>query len=342
MTLDDEWDDDTDFACAAIVNGATLMTSSGFYNYDKDPPRKQYLTVRQFTLDLVKSDEDCHNLLRMNIEAFDRLVYILKGTSRLHDTIHCNVAEQLAIFLHAIAHNEKNRSLKCYFKRSGATISYYFNEVMYAIISLHDKFIKPPKAETPQEIKDNPRFWPYFKSVLSQEINGRRAADSTQFDSSIADIENEDLGNGSGINFTQINETGSQLPGSSRGKPSSHPTPRQHGKRARIGAMHIETMSAVAASIQQMAEAMERKTEIEAKSLRPPFPITQNLFQPQLLPSFANARRPESLPCCSVHRFACEGGVVVVVTDVVCWKDGKGGGGEETVLVESSDSSKWW
>lgn len=163
MTLDDEWDDDTDFACAAIVNAATLMTSSGFYNYDKDPPRNQYLTVRQFTLDLVKSDEDCHNLLRMNIEAFDRLVYILKGTGRLHDTIHCNVAEQLAIFLHAIAHNEKNRSLKCYFKRSGATISYYFNEVMYAIISLHDKFIKPPEAKTPQEIKDNPRFWPYFK-----------------------------------------------------------------------------------------------------------------------------------------------------------------------------------
>lgn len=100
------------------------------------------------------------------------------------------------------------------------------------------------------------------------DINSRRAADSTQFDSSIADIENEDLGNGSGINFTQINETGSQLPGSSRGKPSSHPTPRQHGKRARIGAMQIETMSAVASSIQQMAEAMERKTEIEAKKVK--------------------------------------------------------------------------
>ncbi|KAG5564519.1 hypothetical protein RHGRI_000638 [Rhododendron griersonianum] len=115
---------------------------------------------------LVNTEEDCFDLLRMNLEAFDRLVYILKGTGRLHDTIHCNVADQLVIFLQTVAHNEKNRTLKCYFKRSGATISYYFNEVMYAIISLHDEFIKPPRGETPQEIRDNPRFWPYIKSDI--------------------------------------------------------------------------------------------------------------------------------------------------------------------------------
>lgn len=164
MTHDDDYDDEINFACAAIVNAATLLTSNAYLDViDKRPPRNQYLTVRQFTWDLVNTEEDCFDLLRMNLEAFDRLVYILKGTGRLHDTIHCNVAEQLAIFLHAVAHNEKNRTLKCYFKRSGATISYYFNEVMYAIISSHDEFIKPPRGETPQEIRDNPRFWPYFK-----------------------------------------------------------------------------------------------------------------------------------------------------------------------------------
>ncbi|KAF7117139.1 hypothetical protein RHSIM_RhsimUnG0001400 [Rhododendron simsii] len=429
------------------------MTSNAYLEVtDKRPPRNQYLTVRQFTWDLVNTEEDCFDLLRMNLEAFDRLVYILKGTGRLHDTIHCNVAEQLAIFLHAVAHNEKNRTLKCYFKRSGATISYYFNEAMYAIISLHDEFIKPPRGETPQEIRENPRFWPYFKdcvgavdgthipaklpsdviarfrsrkgwpsqnvmaacsfdlkftyvisgwegsasdsrilecaltrnhkiqcpqgnkidkgfkevaytaaanilnatfklrlnkdnvinrmktikrdyrvieTMLGQsgfafnyttkkvecsdtvwetyahpkvknlrhkriemleelaivcgsdgatgewcrggpDINGRRAVDDSQFDIATDDNEIEDNGSGSGsdINVTQKNDHGTKLSQSYQAKSSACPTPRQHGKRVRKSAAHVETVNAMASSIRQMAEAMEQKTEIEAKKAK--------------------------------------------------------------------------
>ncbi|KAK9272186.1 hypothetical protein L1049_002557 [Liquidambar formosana] len=60
----------------------------------------------------------------------------------------------------------KNRAMKCYLRCSGETVSRYFNRVMYAIISMHDDFIKQPGRETPREIWENLRFWPYFKDCV--------------------------------------------------------------------------------------------------------------------------------------------------------------------------------
>lgn len=116
------------------------------------PPRNRYFTNRTFTVDILKSDEDCYNLLHMYVEPFQRLIFILKGTGRVHDTIHCTVQEQVAIFLHTISFNTRNRNLKFYFKRSGETISRYFHTVLDAIIDMEDIFIRRPSPETPLEI----------------------------------------------------------------------------------------------------------------------------------------------------------------------------------------------
>ena len=105
-------------------------------------------------------NEDCYNQLRMGKDAFTRLVNILRGIGRLRNSAHSNVEEQVAKFLHIVGHNLRNRTMKFYFKRSSETVSRHFHQVLRAIISLDDVFLKQPDGlKCPQEIKDNTKFF---------------------------------------------------------------------------------------------------------------------------------------------------------------------------------------
>ncbi|XP_050944053.1 protein ALP1-like [Cucumis melo] len=51
----------------------------------------------------------------------------------------------VAMFLHIVAHNVKNRVIQREFMRSGETISRHFNMVLLAVIRLHDELLKKPQ-----------------------------------------------------------------------------------------------------------------------------------------------------------------------------------------------------
>ncbi|XP_026442293.1 putative nuclease HARBI1 [Papaver somniferum] len=76
------------------------------------------------------------------------------------------VEEKVAIFMLAVGHNERNRVLQERFQHSGETISRHFNAVLDAIVQLADDFLQPAGPCTPDEIRDNPRFYPYFKNCV--------------------------------------------------------------------------------------------------------------------------------------------------------------------------------
>ena len=65
-----------------------------------------------------KSDTACLEELRMDRAAFFRLCEMLKTIARLEDTANMLVDEQVAIFLHVLAHHVKNRTMKKRFGRS--------------------------------------------------------------------------------------------------------------------------------------------------------------------------------------------------------------------------------
>ncbi|XP_077226226.1 protein ANTAGONIST OF LIKE HETEROCHROMATIN PROTEIN 1-like [Tasmannia lanceolata] len=166
----DDEDDLVDEVASVVCVGAclflmTVMGEEGLF-IERGPYQNHYLTDRGFVNYVVESDEHCHNLLRMNVECFRRFVNIFKESGTLKDTIHCNVDEQVAIFLHTVAHNLRNRCMKVYCRRSGETISRYFNKVLRAILSMVDQFIIPPSSETPTQIAENPRWYPYFKDCI--------------------------------------------------------------------------------------------------------------------------------------------------------------------------------
>ncbi|XP_077242410.1 uncharacterized protein LOC143882915 [Tasmannia lanceolata] len=97
---------------------------------------------------------------------FRQFVEIFKRAGTLEDTIHCKVEEQVAIFLHIVAHNQRVRTIRACASRSRATVSTYFNKVLKAILGMQDFFIKPPTGETPLQIEGNPRWMPYFKDCI--------------------------------------------------------------------------------------------------------------------------------------------------------------------------------
>ena len=73
--------------------------------------------------------------------------------------------EQLARFLHILAHNVKNRTVNFFFRRSGETISRHFHQVLRAVIQLENVFLVQLDGSTipPEILNSEGRFYPYFQ-----------------------------------------------------------------------------------------------------------------------------------------------------------------------------------
>ena len=91
---------------------------------------------------------------------------MLETIGGLKDTKHMLVDEQVAMFLHTLAHHAKNRVTKHHFRRSGEIVSRYFNDVLHAIIRLQVKLFKKPEL-VPENSSDE--RWKWFK--VSNNVN---------------------------------------------------------------------------------------------------------------------------------------------------------------------------
>nr|KAJ0193109.1 hypothetical protein LSAT_V11C800390720 [Lactuca sativa] len=110
-----------------------------------------------------KSDTTCVSHLRMTRRCFTKLCGMLHTLSGLRTSRQMDIDEQVAIFLHIIAHNVKNRVMIGRFQRSGETISKIVTRVCNAMIRLHLYLLK--KLEPVTENSTNQR-WKWFKNCL--------------------------------------------------------------------------------------------------------------------------------------------------------------------------------
>jgi hypothetical protein len=78
-------------------------------------------------------DITCRNMLRFKRAPFFKLCNILRDRNLLEDSVHLNVEQQVAMFLHTIGHNLRNRVVATNFGRSFLTISIYFKRVLHTI-----------------------------------------------------------------------------------------------------------------------------------------------------------------------------------------------------------------
>ncbi|XP_028788894.1 protein ALP1-like [Neltuma alba] len=109
------------------------------------------------------SDVACFNLLRMNRATFDKLCYMLRDVGGLKPSKHMLIDEQVAIFVHILAHHVKNRVIQHNFGRSRETISRYFNLVLNGMMRLGNMLLKKPEP-VPKDSNDDK--WKWFKHCL--------------------------------------------------------------------------------------------------------------------------------------------------------------------------------
>ena len=149
-----------------IVARWFLMCGSAMnYFIESKTLRKRYLVSYYNSLQnmqrmVYESDTTSVVNIRMNIYAFTTLCELLETRGGLRNSKNIQVDEQVAMFLHTLAHNEKNRIIVNRFRRSGETISRYFKLVLNAVCRLHKEFYKVPVPVPNNELDER---WKWFK-----------------------------------------------------------------------------------------------------------------------------------------------------------------------------------
>ncbi|TYK06174.1 retrotransposon protein [Cucumis melo var. makuwa] len=111
-----------------------------------------------------ESDLVCRQSTRMDRRTFAILCHLLRNMAGLSSTEIVDVEEMVAMFLHVLAHDVKNRVIQREFVRSGETVSQHFNIVLLAVLRLYEKLIKRP---VPVTSNCNDQRWKCFENCLS-------------------------------------------------------------------------------------------------------------------------------------------------------------------------------
>ena len=114
---------------------------------------------------LYTTDCSCFNLVRMNRITFDNLCLLLDIKGGLRPTRNMLVDEQVALFLHILDHDMKNRVIQFNFGRSGETVSRYFNMVLMAMMRLTEELYE--KSE-PIPANSTDLRWKWFEVYYSK------------------------------------------------------------------------------------------------------------------------------------------------------------------------------
>uniref|UniRef100_A0A9I9DZU3 DUF8040 domain-containing protein n=1 Tax=Cucumis melo TaxID=3656 RepID=A0A9I9DZU3_CUCME len=110
-----------------------------------------------------ESDLVCRQSTRMDRRTFAILCHLLRNVAGLSSTEIVDVEEMVAMFLHVLAHDVKNRVIQREFVWSGETVSRHFNIVLLAVLRLYEELIKRP---VPVTSNCNDQRWKCFENCL--------------------------------------------------------------------------------------------------------------------------------------------------------------------------------
>jgi hypothetical protein len=101
-----------------------------------------------------------------NKRIFDQFLRYLQHDCGMDDNPEICFGEKLMIFIDALT-GTTSRKLKSNWNHSTSTISNTLHEVAEAILRLEHRVIIKPTAEyLSDRIRNNPKFWPYFRDCI--------------------------------------------------------------------------------------------------------------------------------------------------------------------------------
>ncbi|XP_015689038.1 protein ALP1-like isoform X1 [Oryza brachyantha] len=109
------------------------------------------------------SDKECIFYLRMDRRCFRMVCSLVREIGGLRDTRNMKLEEMVAMFLHILGHDEKNRAIHIDFQRSSETVSRNFHKVLGAVLKLWTVLLKKPKPISTQCKEER---WKWFKNCL--------------------------------------------------------------------------------------------------------------------------------------------------------------------------------
>ncbi|CAA7027026.1 unnamed protein product [Microthlaspi erraticum] len=147
-----------------------VAAAAGYLYYHSlvnQPQSNSPRTMCRYLKDLLQGPvEDFREVLRMDKRLFRKLSETLREKGLLKDSPTVLVEEQVAMFLSIIGHNERIRVVQERFELCCETVSRHFNNVLKAVKSWSRQFFQPPHLETPVEIVNSKRLYPYFKDCI--------------------------------------------------------------------------------------------------------------------------------------------------------------------------------
>ncbi|XP_062118496.1 protein ALP1-like [Humulus lupulus] len=99
----------------------------------------------------------------MDRRTFAILCHHLRTIGGLKGTKNMDVEEMVAMFLHIVSHDIKNRIMRRQFARSGEIVSRQFNAVLNAVLRLHELLLKKPEPILGSSTNER---WKWFKNCF--------------------------------------------------------------------------------------------------------------------------------------------------------------------------------
>lgn len=117
--------------------------------------------IRATWMKTLTNDRICREQLRLDSNCFKKLCNILQTKGGLVTTRNVTVKEIVALFLHILAHDLKNRTIQAIFARSGETVSRQFHIVLRSILKIGKDYIK--QGDLTRFPEDNK--WKWFEVI---------------------------------------------------------------------------------------------------------------------------------------------------------------------------------
>ena len=168
QNFDDESDDEHDFYQLVLAGCAAAATFTSFQ--EKKPCRTSSHTGYKFVMDVLNGHEiRCFEQFRMEKHVFMNLLETLTKRYGLKEGFDMPLIEVLAMFLTTIGHGLSNRMIQERFQHSGESVSRWFEIVLDVVCLMAVDIIKPSDPqfkEVPDKIRNDDRYWPYFKNCI--------------------------------------------------------------------------------------------------------------------------------------------------------------------------------
>ncbi|KAL6532314.1 hypothetical protein OROGR_014284 [Orobanche gracilis] len=160
-------DDSDDEEFLTLVGFYINIEYNSLFKPTPQPQRTSKLKGHEWVVEVLNGHpRNCYETFRMTSSQFIKLCDLLKERNKLKDTRFLIVQEQVAIFLLIICQTVRTRLAGDRFQHSVDTIHRHFKRVLKAICSLSKYFIVPPSFdEVAEEIRFNPRYYPFFKEM---------------------------------------------------------------------------------------------------------------------------------------------------------------------------------